>query len=437
MGYHIARSLYDEGYNLSIIDNDPKACDRAESFDALILRGNAASPKKLEEAGIATADVFIGVTGSDEINMAACSYAHSRNCKTIARINSQDYIDEPISTKAFKHMGIDVAVCPELLASIKMARMLTMPSVVDTEVFARGKVQIIEEIIRKDSAAAGKSLSELSLPNHCNLVAVFRRGEVIIPRGSDVLEAGDRVVLTLADKQKIIPVKKLFVGSRSLSGPIKVKKVMINGATRIGMNLSKLLEDELDIVLLEDDDDESRKASEGLLRTLVIHGSGTDEELLMDEGIDNVDAFISTTTHEGVNILSCILAKQYGAKKTVALIDRPELKLTMQHTGIDIVVSPRIATVSGILQHIHHKKMLSLSVLNQGDARILEMKVSATSKIAGKSLKKVHFPRNTLVGAIVRGDKVIIPQGDDGIRTDDSLIIFAKNEEVSRLMELF
>lgn len=437
VGLHIAHSLYDEGYNLAIVDKDPKACEKAEALDALVVRGNAASLAKLEEAGIASAELFIGVTGSDEINIVACGIAHQKGCKTIARINSLDYIDEPIATKKFAFLGIDVAVCPELLAAIKMARMLTMPSLLDTDVFARGKIQIIESTVNRKSAINGRSLKNIPLPPRCNLVAIFRRGEVIIPRGTDKLTAGDRVVVALGDPRGMPEIKRLFGTGEPAPSLDMIEKIMVVGATRIGMHLSRLLEKEVNIVLIDEDEERCKMASERLLSSLVIHGSGTDDSVLLEEGIANVDAFIATTSSEEINILSCILAKQYGAKKTIALVDRPELKNTLEDIGIDIAISPRLATVSGILQHVHRAEMLSLSVLHKGEARIVELKVSPHSKIAGKKLKRTNFPKNTLVGAIVRGGNVIIPGGEDMVNIGDSLIVFARTDTIPSLVKLF
>jgi trk system potassium uptake protein TrkA len=407
VGLHIAQSLYDEGYNLAIVDRDSKACEKAEALDALVVRGNAGSLAKLEEAGIASAELFIGVTGSDEINMVACGIAHTRGCKTIARINSLDYIDEPIATKRFAFMGIDVAVCPELLAAIKMARMLTMPSLLDTDVFARGKIQIIESTVSVKSALNGQLIRNIALPPRCNLVSIFRKEEVIIPRGTDRLIAGDRVVVALGDPRGMPEIKRLFGTGAPAPSLDMIERIMIVGATRIGMHLARLLEKEVNIVLIDEDEARCKLASERLLSSLVIHGNGTDDEVLLEEGVSNVDAFLATTNSEETNILSCILAKQYGAKKTIALVDRPELKNMLEGIGIDIAVSPRLATVAGILQHVHRAEMLSLSVLHKGEARIVELKVNPHSKIAGKKLKKTHFPKNTLVGAIVRNGKVI------------------------------
>jgi trk system potassium uptake protein TrkA len=437
VGLHIAHSLYDEGYNLAIVDKDSKACERAEALDALVVRGNAASPAKLEEAGIATAELFIGVTGSDEINMVACGIAHVKGCKTIARINSLDYIDEPIETKKFAFLGIDVAVCPELLAAIKMARMLTMPSLLDTDVFARGKIQIIESTVNSKSAINGLALKNIPLPPRCNLVAIFRKGEVIIPRGTDRLMAGDRVVVALGDPRGMPEIKRLFGTGGPAPTLDMIEKIMVVGATRIGMHLARLLEKEVNIVLIDEDEERCKVASERLLSSLVIHGSGTDDSVLMEEGIANVDAFLATTSSEEINILSCILAKQYGAKKTLALVDRPELKNMLEDIGIDIAISPRLATVSGILQHVHRAEMLSLSVLHKGEARIVELKVSSHSKIAGKKLKRTNFPKNTLVGAIVRRGNVIIPGGEDVVNVGDSLIVFARTDTIPNLVKLF
>ncbi len=437
VGLHIAHSLYDEGYNLAIVDKDPKACEKAEALDALVVRGNAASLAKLEEAGIGSAELFIGVTGSDEINIVACGIAHQKGCKTIARINSLDYIDEPIATKKFAFLGIDVAVCPELLAAIKMARMLTMPSLLDTDVFARGKIQIIESTVNRKSTINGRSLKNIPLPPRCNLVAIFRRGEVIIPRGTDKLAAGDRVVVALGDPRGMPEIKRLFGTGEPAPSLDMIEKIMVVGATRIGMHLSRLLEKEVNIVLIDEDEERCKTASERLLSSLVIHGSGTDDSVLLEEGIANVDAFIATTSSEEINILSCILAKQYGAKKTIALVDRPELKNTLEGIGIDIAISPRLATVSGILQHVHRAEMLSLSVLHKGEARIVELKVGPHSKIAGKKLKRTNFPKNTLVGAIVRGGNVIIPGGEDMVNVGDSLIVFARTDTIPSLVKLF
>jgi trk system potassium uptake protein TrkA len=312
-----------------------------------------------------------------------------------------------------------------------------MPSLLDTDIFARGKIQIIESIVSQKSPVNGRTLKHVSLPPRCNLVSIFRKEELIIPRGTDKLIAGDRVVVALGDPRGAPEIKRLFGTGAPTPSIDMIEKIMVVGATRIGMHLSRLLEKEVNIVVIDENEERCNMASERLLSSLVIHGSGTDDSVLLEEGISNVDAFLATTNSEETNILSCILAKQYGAKKTIALVDRPELKTTLEGMGIDIAVSPRLATVAGILQHVHRAEMLSLSVLHKGEARIVELKVTPHSKIAGKKLKRTHFPKNTLVGAIVRNGNVIIPRGDDMVNVGDSLIIFARTDTIPSLVKLF
>ncbi|MEM2900919.1 MAG: Trk system potassium transporter TrkA, partial [Thermoplasmata archaeon] len=375
VGYYVAKSLYSEGYNIAIIEKDPTAADHAETLDALVIRGNAASPRILEEAGIKNADIYIGVTSSDETNMIGCAIANSYGCKTIARINNTDYVDDPVTTEKYRGIGIHVAICPDLVAATKMARIITMPALLDTDIFAKGKIQILETKIEENSEAAGKMVQSIPIPSQCNLVAIFRDQETIIPQGNTKLMPNDCVVTAIGDPSCLHKVESLFGTSRSLTmSEGDIKKVMIVGATRIGIRLAKILERQADVVLIEPDEGKCKIAAEQVAGSIIIHGSPTDKEVLKDEGILNVDAFLAATDKEGVNVLACLLAKQLGAKKTIALVDQPELKTTLMDIGVDIAISPRLATVNSILQYAHQSKsLLSLSVLQNGEARVLEL----------------------------------------------------------------
>jgi len=215
------------------------------------------------------------------------------------------------------------------------------------------------------------------------------------------------------------------------------KKVMIIGASRIGMHLAKTLqEQEMDVILIDESEDKCQIASEKLPKVLVIHGNGTNRELLLDEGITTVDAFLATTDKEETNILSCLLAKQHNAKRTIALVDRPGIKSMLEDVGVDLVVSPRLVTVSTILKYIHRPGLLSVSILNRGEAQVIEYKVTEKSKLLGKTLKRIKFPKNTLVGAVVRDEKVLIPRGNFKILVDDQLILFVRTDVFHRLEKL-
>ncbi len=437
VGFRIAKTLYREGFNLAVIEQNSEAADEAESLDALIVRGNAASMKKLEEAGIANADVLFAVTGSDEINILACAAAKSKGVKTIARINSLDYINEPV-TNQLSRFGVDVAICPDLVTATKISRILTMPSLMDVDIFVSGKVQITETRVKRTSPIAHKSIKELNIPARCNIVAIFRNSDVIIPHGGTKLLPDDRLVLSVADPRIMIKLDEIF-GETTGKGPSRtsIEKIMIVGATRTGLSLAQNLEKRAVVVLLDENEEACRRASEQLSNTLVINGSGTDEQLLVEEGIETIDAFVAMTNHEDTNILSCLLAKEYGARKTIALINRPGLKSMFEHIGIDVALSPMMATVSVALRYTYKAEMLGLSVLHDGDAKVLEMRVRPGSRIEGKTLRKVRFPEGTVVAAVARGNEVLIPKGDDVIRGGDRLVVFAKTEAVPKLEPLF
>ncbi|MCK5561938.1 MAG: NAD-binding protein, partial [Thermoplasmata archaeon] len=216
-----------------------------------------------------------------------------------------------------------------------------------------------------------------------------------------------------------------------------VKKVMIVGASRIGIHLAMTLQEmDMNVILLDSSEEKCQIASEKLPKVLVIHGDGTDRDLLMDEGITTVDAFLATTEKEETNILSCLLAKQHNAKRTIALVNRPGIKSMLEDVGVDLVVSPRLVTVSTIMKYVHRPGLLSVSILNRGEAQVLEYKVTEKSKIREKPLKKIKFPKNTLVGAVVRNEKVLIPRGDFTIKIDDKLILFLRTDAFQRLEKL-
>jgi len=438
VGYHIAKSLLSEGHEIAIIEKDQEACAHAETLDALVIRGNAASAEKLEEAYIKNADAFVAVTGSDEINIVACGIAKSKKCRTIARVNNLDYVNEPVDSKSLVHIGVDIAICPELVAAIKLSNLLTTASIIDVDIFAGGKVRLTDSKVGKRSIALRKRLRDIKFPPQCNVVAILRGSDITIPHGDDVILPNDRVITVVGDPSSVPKVGHIF-GANDQSAPLKiVERVMIAGATRIGIHLARLLtEKDVKVVLVEEDEEKAAYASELLSDALIIHGEYTDRDVLLDEGVAESDAFIAASRKEEMNILSCLLAKQLGAPRSIAMVDRPDLKTVLEDIGVDVAITSRIATISSVLQHIRKTKLLSLSVLQAGEAQVLEVKVTSESRIVGKRLKAIKWTKHALVGAVVRGKKVIIPRGDFRILEDDVLIIFVKTAGIKKIEKLF
>ncbi len=438
VGYYIAKSLYSEGYEVVIIEVDEAAANRAESLDALVVRGNAAAASVLEEAGIREAKNFIAVTHSDEVNMVACSIAKSYGVRTIARIMDTDYIDRPVSLNKLKLLGIDVAICPDLVAANKIVRILTSsPALVESDVFAKGKIKVVQVSPGADAPVLGQPIRDVYWPKGCNLAAIFRKSEVIVPQGGDSIQAGDRVLI-VGNDSAIKATKDLLDIRVKWDTDTPISKVMIAGATRIGINIAKLLEREVDVSLIEPDAGLAEEASAQLSSSLVINGEPTDRELLLDEGVASVDAFIGATEAQGKNILSCFLAEKLGAHSTIALIDQLELVDLLYDVGIDLATSPRIATVNTILQYVHQSEdLVSLAVMQQGEARVLEMMVTSKSKIAGKPLRKIAMPPNSIIAAIARDGVTIIPHGDTTVEVGDNAVVFARTESIPKLKKLF
>jgi trk system potassium uptake protein TrkA len=436
VGQYVARSLVQQGHELAIIEADEASAEKVSSIDAMVVRGNAASPAKLEEAGVKKADVFIGVTNSDEINLVASAIAHSHGARTIARINNPDYIDEPVSVALERTLGINIAVCPDLATSSRVSRIFMTPTLLDTEVLAQGQVQLLESHISANAPVVGVAIKDMNLPKFTNIVAIFRGNETIIPDGSEIIHAKDDVVAIMGAQEEVPVVAELFGYSPSVTRKEKAERIVIAGATRIGRTIARNLENMMDVVLLDPSAQACRLASETLSNTLCIQGEPTDRELIREEDLSDVDAFIGATAREDLNTLSCVIAKQNGAKVTIAVVYQPELKLTLHDVGVDVAVSPTIATMNAILQHVHFKKGLaSLYVMHHGNARVVEFEVTERSKIAGKTLAKAGLPKNSLVAAIVRDGHTTIPHGDDSFYPGDRLIMFVRTNVLPRLAD--
>ncbi len=438
VGFHIASTLLKEGHNIIIIEQDKEAFQLAESLDALVITGNAASPKVLADAYISSADIFIGVTGSDEVNLLSCAIAKANGCKTIARVNGLDYMDEPISTTKFTDIGVDIAICPELVSAIKMINLLTISTFLDSNLFAQGKVQVMESRIEEDAPILGKPIKNIPFPKECNVVAIYRDADIMIPHGPDTFFPMDRVISILSDDSVIPNLQRLFGVETSVVESKAIERVMIYGATRIGIHVAKHMSSrDMSVILIDEDAERCRSVSEILPKVLVIQGSATDKDVLVDEGVRDVDAFLSLTNSEETNVLAALMAKQYGAKQTIALVDRTEMKSMLEEVGIDLAVSPRLATVSAVLKYTHNPDVISISLMHSTEAQVVEMKVPSSSRLIGKKLKKVtEFRRNALLGAVVRKGRVIIPHGDFVFARGDRLVIFVMTSALRRIEAL-
>jgi len=439
VGYNLALALSKEGHNLTIIEIDTEVTSVQESVDALVINGNAASLDILELAQPKNADLFIAVTGSDEVNIVACTFAKSMDCRTIARINNVDFIDQAVSLNRFNVLGIDIAICPELVAAIQMTNVIVSSALLNSRKFAKGKVHVLETKIKKRSAVINEKIMDIDLPPDCNIGTIFRGTEILVPTGKDRFLENDCAQVIIGDLKNLPRIQELFGKEvKRLTGKHKVQKIMLFGASGIGIRLAKMLQERgMSVVMLESDRQKCLYVSERLPKTTVLKGSGIDLETLENEGIDDVDIYIAATEKEEENILSGMLAKQGGAKTVMALVESLEIKDRLENVGIDMIISPNSVMVSTILRHAHTKDLKNLVVSNRGEAQIIELKVSKKSTLVGKKIQEVsEFKRNALIGAVVRKDEVLVPRGDFVLKANDRLLIFTKKPMIRKLTRL-
>lgn len=431
VGYHVAKALRLEGHDVALIEKSKAVLEGIRDLDALLIQGNGASQQSLDQANIKRADVFIGASGSDEANMIGCAIAKSYGVKTVARITDETYLDEVVS-KRYEKIGIDVAVCPELVAATKVANLLRAPAIASADILAQGQIAMVESTVLPKSPVDGKNLSEIRPPSGINIVTIFHGEEVIIPRGSDVLHAGDRILMAVLTPEALDEAEKQL-GLRPGGRTGKMRRVVIAGGTRIGIRLARLLEKHMDVVIIEKDRARAQEAFEKVKESLVITGDATDLAVLRGEGIETADAFVGADRVEEYNILSCLVAKKLGVRHTIAFVNQPQLKGLVEDIGVDLALTVRQATVSSLLQWTVHMEAVDLALLGGGEVQVLDVRVKAGSRVAGKTLRKLDFPRSSIVAAVLRKDSVIIPRGDDVIREDDRLIIVALTEAVPRI----
>lgn len=436
VGFHIADRLSREGHDVTIIEQDPeKEAELRTKVNALVLRGSGASADVLEEAQIDDADLFIAVTDQDEVNLIACLLANEyRVPKIIARIKSLEYAKSGWRSNAAR-MGIDLLINPQTVVADEICDIVAYPAATEVAEFAQGKVVFLGYPIGEGSPLDGISLRELGdLRGIYRLVvtAVQREDETLIPRGDDVIKKGD-VLYFVCNKRELPAINYLFGFEKR-----KAKTVFILGGGRVGYSVARRLSRlKYRVKVIDHNRDHCEQLAQDFDDVLVLNAEGTDIDTLRNEGIEEADVFIAVTQDEKTNILCSLLAKKNGAKRVIALVNQPTFVSLAPSLGVDVCVSPRLASASAILKHVRRGEILSLAVLEQCDAEVLEMSMPATAGILGKPLHAIQVPRGAIVGAITRGEEVIIPGGEDMLLADDHVIVFALPKAVSEVEEFF
>jgi len=430
VGFHIASRLTMENKDVVVIDYDPEALKRlSESIDVQTVAGSGSSPAILEEAGIREAEIMLAVTDSDEVNLVACLMADtlSPTTKKLARLRGADF-DRYHDTFKANAPHIDTVINPDIEVVRTIERLMSVPGAVDVGEFADGRIKFVGVYLEPGSRLAGVRLADLPTvlkEDRPLIAALVRDDQLIIPKGDNHLRDGDLVYFISEEKSLF---KHLSIFDKHAT---PVKRVLIVGGGRIGYRLAKILEDKsLSCKVIEKRAAQCDFLAERLARTVVLHGDGSDQSLLVEENIHDIDLVVTLTGDEETNILTSLLAKRLGAKKTITQINKFSYFSLMSTIGIEQVVSPRLSAINSILQHIRRGKVLSAISIKGEEGEVMEALALPTSAIVSKPLKKIAFPKGSMVAGIIRQETIIIPSGDSVIEPDDRIIIFATREAI-------
>ncbi len=431
VGYSLAQRLSQDQHDVYVIEkNGDRIKNLENNLDVNLVQGNGSSISLLQEIGIADMGMLIAVTDSDEVNMLACMLGKAAGIpKTIARVRDTEY-DSGTNASIRERLGIDLFINPEMVTAQEIYKVLKTPAAIDVEDFASGAVRLVEFKIRNNLNVTGIPLRKLQLPPNVLVVGIMRGGEMIIPHGGSTLEYLDNVFF-LGAKESIDTVEEWL---NEISRP--TQRVVIIGAGLIGRNLTLLLEaDGYDVKVIEKDLDRCEKLASQVSRSIIIHGDGTDIDLLQAEEISDNDVIICLTDDDKLNLLVALLAKHLGVPKTFVRVGRLEYITLMEQVGIDVVFSTRLLTSGQILRLIREgENLINISTFEGSKAEAIEISISNRSCLINQYLKDLKFPGKSLVGAVVRDNRTIVPKGDTQLLEGDHVIIFTLPEYVNALL---
>lgn len=432
LGYKLAETLANTDVDVTVVDQDEKVLEGINNYlDVLTVCANGIEIEVLKEINIRSYDLLVATTESDETNALICTLAKRLGCKrTIARIRNPEYTKQVEFIKS--ELGIDHIINPDLATSNEIARYLLKSYNFYSEDFAKGKVSIVDFNVNQIPELIGKKIMDLDIFEDLLIVAIFRDGELIIPYGNIELQEDD--ILNIIGSLEAInkfSERFHFINQRN-----KIKKVMILGGGNIAFYLAqKLRYNHIDVRIIEQDLERSTYLSEKLSDVLIIQGDGTDINLLEEEGLGSMDAFIGATGFDEQNLLMALIAKHAGVKMTIAKVSRPSYLKIIDSLDVDVFLNPINIAVSNILKFIRGGKVVSVSLLLGGEAEVIEMIALKDSRIVGKPLYQLGLPKGIIIGAIVHEGKVSIPNGNTVIYPNDRLIIFCLASDIPKLEE--
>jgi trk system potassium uptake protein TrkA len=440
VGGTLAEQLASEANDITVVDNSHQRLKALqERLDIRTVSGMACHPTTLVRAGIEDADMLVAVTNSDEINMMACQVAYSlfRTPTKIARVRAGSYTSKTYKDRLFndKNIPVDVLITPEQVVTEYIYKLLKRPGALQVMDFAGGAAQLVAVRAVKSGPLIGQELRHIRehLPKvDARVAAIFRQDRPIVPEGDTIIQEGDEVFF-IAARQNI---RNVMGELRRLENPYR--RLIIAGGGNIGLRLAKALEKDYNLKIIEFSEKRCHVLSEQLNNTVVLNGSATDQELLLDENIEETDVFLALTNDDEVNIMASFLAKRLGARKVMTLITNPVYADLVQGGEIDVAISPQQATTGLLLAHVRRGDTVSVHSLRRGAAEAMEIIVHGdkkSSKVVGRAISEIKSPPGATLAAIVRDGEVVICHHDTVVQSGDHAIVFVVDKRRTREIE--
>ena len=442
VGFTIAKLLSEQNHSITIIDQSSEDIQKINgSLDVKAIVGKATYPSILEKANASDADMIIAVTKNDEINMLICQIAFSifNIQKKIARIRSQDYLNPKFSKVYNKeNLPIDVIISPELEIAKSLQRKLEAPGALDNVPFAENKIRLLEISVNKTCPLIGIKLNELTkkFPKlEANILGVIRDEKFIIFKKNDVMKENDKAYVIINASQMQLTLSA-FGHNEKISN-----KILIIGGGNIGFNLAKNIEQSFDsarVKIIEKDKNRSEFIANELNNSIVINGNGLDEDVLAEANLNEIETVLALTNDDEDNLMVSVLVEKFSQdKRTMALINKPNYSLLQSSLKIDDLIDPRMNTVSSILKHVHKGTIeTAYSILN-GEYEVIEAEIINTSELINKELKNSNLPEEIRIGAILRGEDIIIPRSNFVFQKEDIVVFLAKRDHLSVVENMF
>ncbi len=435
VGSHLAKMLSSEYHDITIIDNDPKRLEEiANMADVIAVEGDCTTFAVLKKAAVRKADLFIAVRPEESTNIISAVLAKQLGAKkAIARIDNNEYL-EPNNKEMFINMGIDYLFYPEKAAAREVINLLGHTSTNEYVDFSGGKLSLVVFKLDITSPLVNKSLLEITedrenLPYRT--VAISRGNETIIPRGNDVFKEGDNIYV-ISNQDAIKDVMDLS-GKKN----IDINNVMILGGSRIGIQIASVLQNEVNIKLVEYNPEKAYRLTEMLDDTLIISEDGRNTDAMLEEGLNNMDAFVAVTGRSETNILTALLAKTMGVKKVIAEVENLNYINLAESMGIDTIINKKLITASNIFRFTMNTDVQAIKCLTGCDAEVLEFIAKPNSPATKQKIRELDFPSDAIIGGIVRGDKAFIAVGNTEINAYDRVVVFALPSAISKIGKYF